>query len=219
MDNLNRKNILLYFNDPLLEKLAEEQNWSGEVKAAAGDYLMVVDANLAALKTDAVIKRNITYKVNYGNNGIFADLAIGYSHQGNFDWRTTTYRSFVRIYVPAGSELVSAEGENVDGVTTGSEFNKTVFSAFITVAPQTIGTLHLRYKLPAFISNQIKEGSYQLYCQKQPGKNVTNLSVNTQFNESVANFAPAGFYAQKLDDRTIDWETDFKTDKLFTVNF
>lgn len=63
-DNMARKNVLLYSRNPELKSVVESEGWGGEVKKYWGDYLMVVDANLAALKTDSVMKRHIDYKLN-----------------------------------------------------------------------------------------------------------------------------------------------------------
>jgi hypothetical protein len=64
-DNLNQKHILLYFNDHDLEEAVAQKNWSGHIRNAESDYLMVVDANLGSLKTDAVMDKKISYSVEY----------------------------------------------------------------------------------------------------------------------------------------------------------
>ena len=51
--------ILFYFFDPHLQQTIENYGWSGEIKKATWDYLMVVDTNIGGGKTDRVIKEKI----------------------------------------------------------------------------------------------------------------------------------------------------------------
>ena len=65
-DALNEKDIQLWFRDEHLEQLARKENWTGEVdKDWDGDYVMVVDANVGALKSDYYMKRAMEYKVDF----------------------------------------------------------------------------------------------------------------------------------------------------------
>lgn len=62
---------------------------------------MVVDANMAALKTDSVMKRQIDYNLTQDKNGdLMANVTLSYSHQGTPSWKISRYQSFTRIYVP-----------------------------------------------------------------------------------------------------------------------
>ena len=219
IDNLHKKNILLYFRDENLNELAQAHNWGGELKGTDGDFLMIVDANMASYKTDAVIDRQVVYRVDEGSNGIFADLTVNYAHSGGFDWRTTRYRTYVRVYVPPGSELVSAAGQSEGEVTAQSEYGKTVFSAFVSIEPGNIGSLRLRYRLPDRIGLKIAGGAYDLYCQKQPGTRVSSLEVSLNFLKPVNEYAPVGFYAHKESENRIMWETDWQYDRIFEIEF
>ena len=72
-----------------LEELVKEIGMGGEMKEAEGDYLMVVDANMAALKTDAVMEKIINYKVKERKGELFATVKIDYNHKGiKKDWKT-----------------------------------------------------------------------------------------------------------------------------------
>ncbi len=225
MNNLNRKNIILYLSDPQLESLITDQNWGGELRKAKDDYLMVVDSNMASYKTDAVIARNISYQLDQSVSGVFARLTINYSHSGGFDWRTTRYRTYVRAYAPLGSELLQVKG--VSGkinkwdestVNTTEELGKTVFSTFIEIEPGEIGSLEFYYKLPAKISDIIKAGQYDLYVQKQPGSKVDSLNLKMNFSAPILSYGPIGFNAFKSDNN-ISWDSDLNQDKEFLVNF
>lgn len=217
-NNIARKNILVYLKNNDLENLVKEQDWAGEVKKATGDYLMVVDANMASLKTDNVISRGIEYKVGQSANGMFADLAVNYAHQGGYDWKTSDYHTYTRVYVPLGSRLVKAEGMEGDTVAQ-NELGKTVFGFFLTIKSGKIASVKLQYVLPDNVNKAAEKGKYELYVQKQPGNKVKSLKVDLNLANSVKSYSPTGFYANQPSDDRVVWEGDLGMDKRYTVNF
>ncbi|MFH1822820.1 MAG: DUF4012 domain-containing protein [Patescibacteria group bacterium] len=219
-NNILEKNVLVYFNDSQLQAFAKNLGWAGEVKETSNDYLMVVDANLASFKTDAVMSRSIDYNIEESINGLFAKLSINYKHNGQFDWKTTRYNSYTRIYVPSGSELIKVGGLNKEDVQTKDELGKTYFGAFISIEPGEIKSIYLEYKLPETIKDDIiNKDFYQLLIQKQPGNNVESLLVDLNFIQGIKSYSPTGFYLKQDSDSKIRWETDLKTDKGFKVIF
>ena len=110
MDLFKQKQIMIFSNNEELQKNLERNNWSGAIKKTDSDYLLVVDANLASLKTDPAVKRKIKYELSLEGNDYKARVSIEYDHGGEFDWKTTRYRTYTRIYVPEGSRLISADG-------------------------------------------------------------------------------------------------------------
>ncbi len=213
--NLLQKNILLYFNDKDAEDIVLAENWGGEILPVKGDYLLVVDANLASFKTDAVMKKGIDYQVRRGFDGLVADLTLNYAHNGGFDWRTTRYQTFTRVYVPLGSTLISVDGQNKGDVQVYKEFNRTVFAAYVVIEPGKIGKLHLRYNLP---NNIINANEYSLYIQKQPGNNIGLLTVDIDLGKNINSYGPTGFFARKKSGQNVRWETDLTVDKEFFLN-
>lgn len=225
LDNLDRKNIILYFDDFHLENIVAEQNWGGEIKQKNCDYLMVVDSNMASYKTDAVISKNINYKIDQGANGTYARVNINYLHNGKFDWRTTRYRTYTRVYTPLGSELVQVKGISGkinkwddSSVKTAEELGKTVISSFIEIEPGEIGSLEFYYKLPDNIDEIIKSNKYELYIQRQPGSKFESLNVNLFFNKPIVSYNPTGFNVNS-EKNNIIWDTNLVYDKEFLVNF
>lgn len=186
---LNEKQMLMYMKDPAVQGLLVDLNWGGAVDRTADiDSLMVVDANLASLKTDLVMKREYNYQVNMSEDRPVATLTITYKHTGEFDWRTSwrisRYNTFVRVYVPNGSELISSQGSqlrersNAEGkVETTSELGKTVFSAFKSIEPSTNSTLTLKYRLPATPKEKLATDGYRLAWQKQPGMLTPDIKL------------------------------------------
>jgi len=64
LEELRNKNLMMNFNDPELQKIVEEVYWDGKVAYDwSSDYLMTVDANMGAFKTDYYMKREIAYRI------------------------------------------------------------------------------------------------------------------------------------------------------------
>ncbi len=107
------KQILLYFNDGKLQAEAEENNFAGRIKNTDKDYLMVVNTNIAGGKSDGKIKEEITHSAEIMPDGSVVDtLTIKRQHQGEVDELFYGVRNvnWMRIYVPLGSQLLSASG-------------------------------------------------------------------------------------------------------------
>ncbi len=205
-NNITAKNIQMYFDNSDWEALAQSLGAGGEIKQdTASDYLMVVDANLAALKTDSVMKKNITYTVKENKASLDASVELSYRHEGGVDWRTSRYRTYTRIYAPLGSKFVSLNGLDQTAADFTAEdnksLNKTVFAFFWTVEPGSNKTISLNYTLPDTIKNQLDNGEYQLLVQKESGQRVEKLQVEVT----------------KQNKRPVRLNSDFSTDKIFTV--
>ncbi len=202
-NNIAEKNIQIYFFNKNLESLVKELNAAGEVKSAPSDYLMVVDANLAAFKSDSVVKKKIAYSVSQHNGVATASLSLNYRHEGDFNWRTTRYRSYTRVYVPLGSKLVTSSGldkTTADWTSLDDPIlNKTIFGFFFTVEPGTERDIVLNYTLPTSINKQITDNDYELLVQKQSGRRTQELKVNLNSQAGLSK----------------SWNRDLNTDQLF----
>ena len=126
-DEMKDRNVMLNFDDPNLQQLAASVYWDGAVPQDwGGDYLMAVDANMGALKTDYYIKREMNYDIDFTQAKPTVTLNIKYKNTAPYgDWRTSDYHAYLRIYAPKGSEFVS--NHMISHLTTGEEFNKTYF--------------------------------------------------------------------------------------------
>jgi len=113
LDSLNEKHILLYFNEPELEAMADGYAWTGRMKNTSWDYLMAVNTNIAGAKTDRVIAEEISHRAEVSADGTIIDtLEIRRRHNGRKGDAFTGVRNvdWLRIYVPQGSRLLSASG-------------------------------------------------------------------------------------------------------------
>jgi len=109
LDNLQRKNIMVYDRNPDVEQTLQNYNWAGTLFATDKDYLSVSAANLGGGKTDLNINQsmNLSSQVQV-DNSIVNTITYTRSHK---DVLTDPKNiSYVRFFVPAGSQLLSATG-------------------------------------------------------------------------------------------------------------
>lgn len=112
-DLLAQKQLLFYFNDPVLQQKVASRNWAGQIYNTKGDYLLKIDTNIAGGKTDHLIDEVVKHTAEIQDNGQIIDtVEVTRSHRGNpaDPIESVKNMDFVRFYVPAGSELISAEG-------------------------------------------------------------------------------------------------------------
>lgn len=200
-ENIATKDIQIYFNDEYLQSLVVKLGAASELKDSLGDYLMVVDANLGAFKSDAVVRKSIAYEVNIDKDVVLGDLQLNYRHEGGFDWRTTRYRSYTRTYLPLGSSLNSVDafaGVKIekDSVVSydDNDLNKTVIAFFFTLEPGSAGGINVSYQLPGYYSKLFKDNNYSLLVQKQSGRRTDSFDFSLsqegrlKFEENYLNF-------------------------------
>lgn len=112
-NSLNEKDILLYFNDAFIQDEMSQRGWTGEVESTANDYLQVVDTNIAGGKTNRVISKVINHQAQVQSDGkIIVTTTVTWTHNGQSDDDLESVKNlnYVRFYVPAGSQLINAEG-------------------------------------------------------------------------------------------------------------
>lgn len=111
---LNEKQMLIYMRHPETEALIDEAGWSGRVLKTEGDYLSVIHTNINGYKTDGVIDETLKHKAEIGEDGSIIDtVTITRTHRGGhtpYEWWNKVNADYLRVYVPLGSELLSAKG-------------------------------------------------------------------------------------------------------------
>ena len=185
---LKEKDILVNLSDERLQKLVVAKRWDGGLRQSEKDYLQVVSTNIGGGKTDSVIRQKIYHQANILLDGsVFNQVLISRHHFGpiDADFTTQTNRSYLRFYVPSGSQLLAANGfswpresgqrkpesylhsdsdlvaEETALIDADSqtriyeESGKTVFANWADLKPGQSQELLLVYKLPFKINPQI----------------------------------------------------------------
>lgn len=160
----NEKHLMFYMKDPNLQAALEKLDWTGDVKPYTYDYLMINDANFAGGKTNLYVTQNVKLDIDTSGN-VKHKLDITYSNPQVYNsWLNGINRTYVRVYVPKGSKLISSKGSE-NTVNTIEDLDRTVFEAFIQVRPASSRELIFEYELPQGVSGD----EYNLLIQKQPG--------------------------------------------------
>lgn len=175
-DEFKKKNIMVNFTDPELQSLVESVFWDGKMATDwGGDYFMMVDANMGALKTDYYIKREISYDIDLTAEKPVVTARLHYKNTAPYgDWRTSDYHSYMRLYVPKGATLL--EREMVNNITTGEEFGKTYFGFILHVLIGGETNAMVKYELPA----DFDRSNYRLLIQKQSGVGDVPVKVHVK---------------------------------------
>lgn len=131
-DSLSEKHILFYSRNADLESLVSRAGWSGEVLPASRDYLSVINANINGFKTDGVVKESIEHYAEIGDDGTVTDtVVVTRRHTGGQtgrEWWDAVNTDYMRVYVPLGSELLSADGYTRETVSPPLDYDALHFS-------------------------------------------------------------------------------------------
>lgn len=212
---LAEKHILAYSNDSEIQSVLLAKGWAGEIKQTTGDYLLWADANLASLKTDKVIERELFYSFAPISTGKYAaTVKMKYVNKGSFTKFTTRYRTYARVFLPVGSQFISVSGSSTSD--QGIENGKQWFGAFIVIEPGKTGELVWQFYLAPKVAEQIKNNSYNLLVQKQAGIIASALTLDLDFGKNVVSAVP-GESPENFGDTKYSLYTDLRLDREFNL--
>lgn len=178
-DEMKNRNVMLNFNDQNLQQAVAGVHWDGTIpKDWSGDYLMAVDANMGALKTDYYIKREMNYDLDFTQEKPTVTLNVKYRNTApGGDWRTSDYHAYLRVYAPKGSTFIS--NHMVSHISTADEFGKTYFGFKVDVVMGTQVDGQIVYALPDTITSD----NYKLLIQKQSGAGSVPVTVHVKMKD------------------------------------
>jgi len=115
---LINKDVRFYFKDKRMQNIVTEAGWGGEVYAIpatwTGDYLAVVDTNVAGGETDAFISQKIELVSKITSEGaVNNNLTVTRKHSGQNEkesWYKTTNQNFIKVFTPLNSKLIALTG-------------------------------------------------------------------------------------------------------------
>jgi len=197
------RHLSLYVRDSGLAGALAETGWDGRLpEAPPGDFVMAVDTNMGYNKANVLVERSLEYAIDL-NPGAGAVVTIHYRHAGAphsepcfqgvaeeyeqaTDYLTLAdqcYWNYLRVYAPAGSQLLDSSRLTVPGNTlfSGRTWDATAqalreqpglatFANFMLVPQGGEATAFFRYSLPPNVTSSAADGTtYRLRVQKQPG--------------------------------------------------
>src|SRR5690606_6071968 len=214
------RHLSLYIRDPQLPRALHANGWDGSLpQAPPGDLLMVVDTNMGYNKANVFIERALDYDVSLGDSPM-ATLTISYTHTGptsdipcyqgvdkEFEEAAEylaiadqCYWNYLRVYAPAGSEIIDSSRHLVPGDTLYSETTwesnalaindipwLTTFANFLLVPRGQQEVVFLNYALPVEVVVDGESGNsiYNLAVHKQPGMKMEKLAVTVTLPEGA----------------------------------
>jgi hypothetical protein len=193
-----QKDIMVYLKEPEVMGIVRDLGWDGALRQAQckerkirclGDYLMVVEANVGVNKANFFLKRNFSHQIKINKDGLIEEtLRLGYQNTAQTEnFPAGKYRSFIRVLVPLGSELVEITITNpltgeVDKIGREKQeisaiHDKQVFGFLLEVPIQENRTVEVVYRLSEKIVGESVQ--YLLMLQKQSG--IKDESFNFWF--------------------------------------
>lgn len=176
---IQQKNLMFYVRQPELQQLLTRLDWGGSLynPAPKQDYLMVVRANMGAVKSSYNILDDINHQVSVSSTGeVTEHLTLTYAHTGTGQLPDGDNKDYIRVYVPQGSVAKNIIGYDVaEPMVVESAHNKTYFGFYVTTKPGETKTVTIDYRLPFALDLGAGE-QYSVYFQKQAGTLNTTLT-------------------------------------------
>lgn len=169
------KHLVFFLNDPQSEQGVQAIDFGGKIKTVPYDYLHISDANLGGAKSNLYVVRSVKQEVSITDKGADNALTVSYKYPHAADncslerkeglCLAGIYRNYMRIYLPKGAVIKEVVGfENKS--TTFDDLGHTVVDGFITIVPQGLGKITVKYS----VAGDFKaKGEYRELIQKQPG--------------------------------------------------
>ena len=180
------RSALVWLADEDAQGLVEDSGWDGRVRQDPGDYLYVVESNVAPTsKYNLVVDRADSLSVTLDETGTA-------TNQLRLDWQNRAgepgepyaslrgfsiseegwYGAYLRALTPEGSELLSVKGAASDRIRgaerVGTEAGRAVFGNDLLMPPGP-SKLTYRYRVPGAAVETEDGWVYELVVQKQPG--------------------------------------------------
>ena len=214
---LRERHALIYVTSPGDSVVLSETGWDGALRPFAGDYLMVVDSNVGFNKANPNVEQTLDYRVSLDGAGqATAHLTLTYrhriqrpspacvheSHYGDSyaDMLERCYWDYLRVYVPAGSEVLQVLGADEPAEVYEEDGRTVIATSFLVETGQARRIeIHYQPNLPP------SENHYALLIQKQPGTGALPLRVGVTLPSGTqpASLSPPG--AAWLDGKAV-WQ-------------
>ena len=162
--SLLEKHVLFYMMDGDKQKAMSDFGLGGTLIDYDGDYLHINDANLGGRKSNLYATEEVEQDIVIENGIVTKTVTITYKNPEKQDgWLNSILPTWVRVYVPKGSQLITSEGLEAKAEPY-EDLGKTVFAGYFQLRPEGMAKVTFKYTLPFQVSKE-----YKLFIQKQPG--------------------------------------------------
>ncbi len=209
-NTLDTRALQIWLANPQVAQELAQLGWDGGLQPpASGDFLAVVDTNFGYNKVDAILERAVQYQVEWPQGATapgVATVTLTYHHpyerpgyvcdqtphyeDSYEEMMVRCYYDYVRVFVPAGSELLASGGLLADTVSTQrGEGGAQLFGGYFVLAPGAQNTVVFQYRLPPTITPD----DYRLTVRRQAGTRALPFAAIVN-HQSIQTTIAAGTY-------------------------
>ncbi len=207
---LDTRAVQAWMVNPQVAQELANLAWDGGLKPPpSGDFLAVVDTNFGYNKVDAILERSVQYQVEWPQGptepGV-ATVALTYHHpyerpgyvcdqtphyeDSYEEMMVRCYYDYVRIFAPAGSELLASGGLQEGTVSSQrGEGGAELFGGYFILSPGAQNTVVFQYRLPP----TIKPEDYHLTVRRQAGTRALPFTATVN-NQSIQTIIESGSF-------------------------
>ncbi|MEO6351084.1 MAG: DUF4012 domain-containing protein [Candidatus Limnocylindrales bacterium] len=189
-----RRLLLAWFKDPAAQTLVALAPIGGAVQQESGDYLYVVEANLAPTsKYNLVVDRTDRLAVQLAADGSASSALImswqnrslepGEPFTSIREYSTSKhglYGTYTRVLAPANASLVNVSGHAFDPIdaaeSIATEAGRASFENYLLIGPNG-ANLGYGWQTPSVATLADGVWTYSLYVQRQPGLRPHSFAV------------------------------------------
>lgn len=201
--SLDVRGLQVWLEDAEAAAHLAARGWDGGLRAEeTPDFVALVDTNMGYNKVDAVLQRSLDYTITWPDGPdapAQATVRATYHHplqvanpiceassiygDSYTDMIERCYFDYVRLYVPAGSQLVALDGVMPGSTDTQPGEDRTqIFAGYFTLEPGDSHTITFTYRLPPTITPD----GYSLGVQRQAGSGDLPVTLTLQAGDRSA---------------------------------
>lgn len=228
---MREKHIIVYFTDERLNQAVHILGWGGNQEPAIDhDYIMVVDANFSANKSNSSILRQMIYDVEILDSGnLNSRLTINYDYPDVIaqndpavrpeHYNNINYYNVMQVFVPAGSSLNESDNFTTEVLTERGDETHTAFVSSLVVDYNTQERPQLTYSTPDLIEDLGEYKRYRLLIQKQPGTRKDEVSIQVRLPDGIEiiSTSPEPVAQFELDQTTLEFRTSLERDQWIEI--
>lgn len=206
------RHMVVFSTDPKEQAIIEHMGIGGEVKAAPGDYLLVLAQNMDKNKMDHYLEREISYQVEIAPDGsILSTVEITVRNVLTQTASLGGARSYLSVFVPARAVLRSVEvaGSRSSNFDHRAELGKRVFSTYVEVPPGESQKVAFTYWVPDVLSGS----RYRLMVQNQATIHPDDLRVHVEIPSNAGIGLRWGFDKG----RSLEWAGPLTSEKKLSA--
>ena len=172
--SISAGDIQLWFKDARRQDLMAGTETAGALPRTEEDFLMLVDANLTASKANLETTKQVDYHVERRPDGrLVGHVRVEVRNDGAASQINPFYNGYLRLYAPAGSELLESAG-NLPVKRLSPDGGYEVFAQPAIVRPKESKVVTFDYLLPPSVGDG---GPYRLTWFRQVGTFRDRLRV------------------------------------------